>query len=164
MNLRCREIQSAEEKYISYWFAHKRILDHQAGIHITKLHVRTTLNHRIFIIFQMKFPFVASALALCALASAAPSSRRKVLTGTAILQFEIAPDTFISDTEITIGTQIDTDLSILSASIASTSGVANPGAIVCELMDQSTVVGKFTVNKDATFKNLQTVTAISCSD
>jgi len=119
----------------------------------------------------MKSSIVASVLAFCALASAAPASRtsrrQNTLQGTAILQFQIAPDTFTSDTNITIGTVIDFDanpLEVLSISIATTADVANPAAIICEALDQSSVVGRFTVNQDAVFSSLQTVTSISCED
>ncbi|OCL04938.1 hypothetical protein AOQ84DRAFT_356192 [Glonium stellatum] len=119
----------------------------------------------------MKASIIASIFAFCAFSSAAPTSRisrrQSVLQGTAILQFEIVPDTFTSDTEITIGTVIDFDatpLEVLSIAIATTTDVANPAAIVCEALDQSTVVGKFTVNQDAVFSSLQTVTSISCED
>jgi len=119
----------------------------------------------------MKPSIVTSVLAFCALASAAPASRtsrrQNILQGTATLQFEIQPDTFTSDTYITIGTVIDFDstpLEVLSISIATTTDVANPAAITCEALDQSTVVGTFTVNQDAVFSSLQTVTSISCED
>ena len=119
----------------------------------------------------MKPSIIASVLAFCALASAAPASRtsrrQNSQQGTATLQFEIEPDTFTSDTDITIGTVIDFDatpLKVLSISIATTTDVANPAAIACEALDQSTVVGMFTVNQDAVFSSLQTITSISCED
>ena len=119
----------------------------------------------------MKSSIVASVLAFCALASAAPaprtSRRQSTLQGTATLQFEISQDTFTSNTEITIGTVLDFDdnpLEVLSISIASTTDVANPAAIACQAFDQSTVVGNFTVNQEVDFSSLQTVTSISCWD
>ncbi|OCK77162.1 hypothetical protein K432DRAFT_395840 [Lepidopterella palustris CBS 459.81] len=119
----------------------------------------------------MKASIIATTLSLLALTSAAPairSSRRQAIpSGTAILQFEIAPDTFTSDTEITIGSVLDLDaapLSLLSIAIASTTGVSNPAAIVCEARDQSTVVGTFTVAQDVNFPSLQTITSITCDD
>ena len=119
----------------------------------------------------MRPSIVASVLAFCALTSASPASRtsrrQNILQGTAILLFETAPDEFTSYTNITIGTVLDFDvnpLEVLSISIATTADVANPAAISCVALDQSSVVGQFTVNQDAIFSSLQTVTSISCEN
>jgi hypothetical protein len=105
---------------------------------------------------------IASTLAICAtLASAAPSLRRSQVTSsaTATLQFEIAPDTFTSNTEITIGTVLDLDakpIDVLSI------GVISASDVTCQAFDQSTVVGTFSSAQNVFFPTLQTVNSITC--
>jgi hypothetical protein len=102
---------------------------------------------------------IISSIALVAFASAAPSIGRRQIANTeqkAILQFEIAPDTFTANTEITLGTQIDTDINVLSI------GVNSAVAATCEARTQSTVVGTFTNLVDVRFASLTQITSISC--
>jgi hypothetical protein len=102
---------------------------------------------------------IISSIALAAFASAAPSIGRRQIANVqqkAILQFEITPDTFTANTEITLGTQLDTDINILSISL----GSAVP--TTCEARTQSTVVGTFTNLVDVRFASLTQITSISC--
>jgi hypothetical protein len=110
----------------------------------------------------MKSSMIASTLAICAtLTSAAPSLRRRQVTtsATATLQIEIAPDTFTSDTEITLGTVLDlndTPIEVLSI------GVESVNDVTCLAFDQSTVVGTFSTAQNVFFSTLQTVAEITC--
>lgn len=102
---------------------------------------------------------IISAFALAAFATAAPSVGRRQIANIqqkAILQFEIAPDTFTANTEITLGTQLDTDINVLSI------GVNSAVPATCEARTQSTVVGTFTNLVDVRFASLAQITSISC--
>lgn len=103
---------------------------------------------------------IISSVALAAIATAAPSIGRRQIPNTqvtATLQFEIAQDTFTSNTDIVLGTQLDTDIEVLS--IALNSAVAAS----CEARTQSTVVGRFTNLVNVNFDALTQITSISCS-
>ncbi|TLD37734.1 hypothetical protein E2P81_ATG03409 [Venturia nashicola] len=103
---------------------------------------------------------IISSVALVALATAAPFIGRRQIPNTqviATLQFEIAPDTFTANTDITLGTQIDTDIEVLSI------GLNSAVAASCEARTQSTVVGRFTNLMSVNFDVLTQITSISCS-
>jgi len=91
---------------------------------------------------------------------AAPAS-----PGTATLQLEIAPDTFTSDTVVTLGAVFEIDIMVISATIASVSGVANQDAVTCVGIDQSTQIGQpFSLLNTTVFNNgnLQEITQFDC--
>lgn len=103
---------------------------------------------------------VISSLTLAAFATAAPSIGRRQIPNTQItatLQFEIAPDTFTANTDIVLGTQLDTDIEVLSI------GLNSAVAASCEARTQSTVVGRFTNLINVNFDVLTQITSISCS-
>lgn len=103
---------------------------------------------------------IISSIAFAAFATAAPSIGRRQIANVqqkAILQFEIAPDTFTANTEITLGTQLDTDIEVLSI------GVNSAVPATCEARTQSTVVGRFTNLVDVRFASLTQITSISCA-
>ncbi|KAE9977996.1 hypothetical protein BLS_000993 [Venturia inaequalis] len=103
---------------------------------------------------------IISSVTLAALATAAPSIGRRQTPNTqvtATLQFEIAPDTFTANTDIVLGTQLDTDIEVLSI------GLNSAVAASCEARTQSTVVGRFTNLINVNFDVLTQITSISCS-
>jgi hypothetical protein len=85
--------------------------------------------------------------------------------GQAILQFEIAPDTFTSNTPIAIPGTLNKDQKLVGATIATTSGVSNPAKISCQAFNGDQKVGSpFTTNTFVRFnggKAVQT-TKITC--
>ena len=80
----------------------------------------------------MKASVISSIAIFAASALAAPTTvnipvrRQTTLDGVATIQFEIAPDTFTSDTDITVGTRSEFDIQLIGATIASVTGVDDP--------------------------------------
>lgn len=136
----------------------------------------------------MKTVLALSALALTTLTSAAPHHfygppssgppagppaappatppAAPAAPGTATVQLEIAPDTFTSNTVVTIGAVFEIDIMVISATIASVSGVANQNDVTCVGVDQSTQIGQpFSLLNTTIFKNgnLQEITQLDCS-
>ena len=124
----------------------------------------------------MKTVLALSALALATLTSAAPrhfhgppsssppisppagpptaSPAVPAAPGTVNIQLEIAPDTFTADTFVQIGAVFEIDIMVISATIASVSGVANPDAVTCVGVDQSTQIGQpFSLLNTTIFNN-----------
>ncbi|KAJ9144209.1 hypothetical protein NKR23_g6116 [Pleurostoma richardsiae] len=94
-----------------------------------------------------------------AAASAAPNA------GQAILQFEIDPDTFTSDTPIAVPGTITVDQSLIAATIATVSGVADPDDVQCQAFNGNTKVAEpFTLEHFTTFNGGAKVliTTITC--
>lgn len=103
---------------------------------------------------------IISSVALAAFATAAPSVGKRQIPNTqviATLQFEIAQDTFTANTDIVLGTQLDTDIEVLSI------GLNSRVAATCEARTQGTVVGRFTNLLNVNFDVLTQITSISCS-
>jgi hypothetical protein len=102
---------------------------------------------------------IISSIALAAFVSAAPSIGKRQIGNvqiTATLQFEIAQDTFTANTDIVLGTQLDTDIEVLSI------GLNSAVPATCEARTQSTVVGTFTDRMNVDFASLTQITSISC--
>ena len=123
----------------------------------------------------MKAALAFTTLTLAALTTAAPQGfygppssfdpPAPASPGTATLQLEIAPDTFTSDTVVTLGTVFEIDIMVISATIASVSGVANQDAVTCVGIDQSTQIGQpFSLLNTTVFNNgnLQEITQFDC--
>jgi hypothetical protein len=111
----------------------------------------------------MKAALAFTTLTLAALTTAAPQGFYGLPTAT--LQLEVAPDTFISDIVVTLGTVFEIDIMVISATIASVSGVANQDAVTCVGIDQSTQIGQpFSLLNTTVFNNgnLQEITQFDC--
>ena len=96
---------------------------------------------------------------LTAVASAAPGTTpsrdtQAAAAAQAILQFQIDPDTFTSNTPINIPGSINLNKSLISATIATTEGVKNPNAVACQAFSSGKKVGEpFTLNHMTFFNN-----------
>lgn len=110
----------------------------------------------------MYLPTVLSFLLATALA--APSKR----SVSAILQFEIALDTFTSDAEVNVPGTVTVNEQLIAATIAEVDGTNNIESIFCQAKDANgeKIGDVITIANTTTFNNgnLVEISTIACKD
>lgn len=116
----------------------------------------------------MYFTTVLSILAVAASVLAAPAEKITKRYVTAILQFEIDPDTFTSDTEVSVPGTVTVNEEMIQATIAEVDGSNDPDSVFCQAYNAygNKIGDTFTLLNTTVFDNgnLVEISTVTCQD
>jgi hypothetical protein len=116
----------------------------------------------------MYFTSILSLLAISAAVFAAPAENLSKRSVSAILQFEIDPDTFTSDTEVSVPGSVTVNEEMIQATIAEVDGSNDPNSVFCQAHDANgnNIGDTFTLLNTTVFDggNLVEISTITCKD
>lgn len=117
---------------------------------------------------KMYFTTVLSILAVAASVLAAPAEKITKRYVTAILQFEIDPDTFTSDTEVSVPGTVTVNEEMIQATIAEVDGSNDPDSVFCQAYNAygNKIGDTFTLLNTTVFDNgnLVEISTVTCQD